>query len=134
MYCRNCGNQINNYSVACKECCVPVCVGIKYCQKCGAKTEKGMKKCGNCGVELEKSIVMNKEIFQKSKMVAQILSLFGIFGLGNFYLGYIKKGIIQVVFSLTIYGVVVSLFWGILDFLRISIDKINKDAYGIPLK
>ena len=134
MYCRNCGNQINNHSVVCKDCYVPVCVGVEYCQKCGAKTEKNSEKCENCGAELEKSMVTNKEIFRKSKTMAQIMSLFGVFGLENFYLGYTKKGIIQLVLSITVVGLPVSIVWGVVDFCMLSMGKINRDAYGMLLK
>lgn len=134
MYCRNCGNQINKKTVVCPHCCVPVYVGVKYCQQCGAKTEENAEKCENCASELQESIVKNKEIFQKSRGIAELLSMFGVFGLENFYLGYVKRGIAQVLISLTGVGIVVTITWGIVDFLRLNMNKINRDAYGIPLK
>lgn len=81
----------------------------------------------------------------KSKMVAGLLAIFlGTFGIHNFYLGYTKKAVIQLV--VTIVGIVLSCIvigafvvfgvwiWAIVDAVFIFTGKIDCDAQGVPLK
>ncbi len=40
MFCKNCGEELNNNQVVCVKCGMKVGNGTKYCLKCGAETEK----------------------------------------------------------------------------------------------
>ena len=35
MYCRNCGNEMNNEAIVCVKCGVPVGKGSGFCHNCG---------------------------------------------------------------------------------------------------
>lgn len=69
---------------------------------------------------------------QKSKMAAGLLGIFlGAWGIHNFYLGFNKKAIIQIVVSLVTCGI--GGIWGFIEGIMILCGKINTDANGNPL-
>ncbi len=69
---------------------------------------------------------------QKSKMAAGLLGIFlGAWGIHNFYLGFTKKAIIQIVVSLVTCGI--GGIWGFIEGIMILCGKINTDANGNPL-
>ena len=71
----------------------------------------------------------------KSKVVAgllQLLGLFGIVGVGRIYLGYTGLGIAQLVVGLVTFGIG-ALIWGIIDAVLILTDKV-RDPQGRPLR
>ena len=75
----------------------------------------------------------------KSKIVAGILGiLLGCLGIHNFYLGYTKKAVIQLVICLAgsciVVGPTVAGIWGLVEGIFILIGKIDKDGKGNPLK
>ena len=56
----------------------------------------------------------------KSKVTAALLAFFlGGFGIHNFYLGYTAKGVIQLVLTLTFYGILISGIWAFVEFIMI---------------
>ena len=80
----------------------------------------------------------------KKKIVAALLAFFlGAYGAHNFYLGYKRNAIIQLVVSIVgilLSCVIVGLFmiigmgiWAIIEGIFILTGKINCDAKGIPL-
>ncbi len=95
--CRHCGLQyVTDDAVMCVRCQAPKGAGSNFCPCCGAPVQQQMqqvqKVCMNCGVEMEKYGVKGA----KSKIVAGLLAIFlGSYGVHNFYLGYIKKAVIQ---------------------------------------
>ena len=111
---------------------------MNYCSNCGVKLDADERFCHNCGKSLYSentehntySTVTNK---QKSKFVAGLLAiLLGTLGIHNFYLGYTKKGVTQLLMFVFFLGWV-SFIWGVIDGIRIFTDKINSDAKGMPL-
>ena len=128
MYCRNCGREIANNAAVCVTCGVAVGQGTNYCYNCGAETMPNAAVCTRCGVALFQPIVGE----QKSKLVAGLLGIFlGGLGIHNFYLGYIGKGIAQIVLSFC-FGI--GAIWGFIEGIMILAGSINKDANGVPLK
>jgi len=96
MYCRNCGAPMDNRAIVCVKCGVRAGDGVNFCPNCGSHTEPYAPMCLNCGIAL------NPEVFKsdKSKLVTLLLAIFlGSLGIHNFYLGYIKQGVIQLVLS-----------------------------------
>lgn len=74
---------------------------------------------------------------QKSKIAAGLLGIFlGAFGVHNFYLGYNKKAIIQLLITvLSCFTLsVVSEIWGLVEGIQVLTGSIAVDANGIPLK
>lgn len=129
MYCRNCGNEMNNDAVVCVKCGVPAGKGNTYCPGCGAETNPDAIFCVKCGA----SLAQENEVGEKSKLAAGLLGIFlGAYGIHNFYLGFTKKAVIQIIVSLVTCGV--GGLWGFIEGIMILCDKINVDANGKRLK
>ena len=134
MFCRNCGNQIDDKAVVCVKCGVSVGQGNSFCPHCGAQTEPGAAVCTQCGVALAQPVPAEA---QKSKMAAGLLGIFlGGLGVHNFYLGYTGKAVAQLLISVLSCGTlaIASEIWGLVEGIQILTGSINKDAKGIPLK
>ena len=118
----------------------------KPCPFCGEQIMETAKKCKHCGEFLdpvlrasaeksqqsEKIIVQNvqgqgqAEIPPKSRMTYVLLDLFfGIFGIHNMYAGFVGTGILQLILSCTVFGLIITIPWCILELLFQS-----KDAFG----
>lgn len=72
---------------------------------------------------------------EKSKIVAgllQLIGLFGLVGIGRMYLGYTGLGIAQLVVGLITCGIG-AVIWGIIDAVLIFTDKV-RDPQGLPLR
>ena len=69
----------------------------------------------------------------KQKMVAGLLGIFlGGFGVHNFYLGYTKKAVIQIIVTLVTCGI--GSWWGFIEGILILCGKtITTDAEGNEL-
>lgn len=73
----------------------------------------------------------------KQWIVALLLAFFlGPLGIHNFYLGYTTKGIIQLVISLTVVGLIVTGIWAFIDFIMLLMRSGDyaTDAQGQPLQ
>lgn len=129
MFCRNCGNGLNDMASICPTCGVPVGQGNQYCNSCGGTSQANASVCTNCGVPFP--IPVNKSQ-QKSKMAAGLLGIFlGSFGVHNFYLGYTTKAVIQLILTFVTCGL--SSLWGFIEGILILTGNINVDANGVPL-
>ena len=55
MFCKNCGQEIDDLAAVCIHCGVAVGNGVKFCQNCGAKKPEGapLFRCDKCGWEPE---------------------------------------------------------------------------------
>ncbi len=68
----------------------------------------------------------------KKKMTAALLGiLLGAWGIHNFYLGFTKKAIIQIIVSVCTCGI--GGIWGFIEGIMILTGSINTDANGNPL-
>ncbi|WP_018215051.1 TM2 domain-containing protein [Salinispora vitiensis] len=68
----------------------------------------------------------------KSKLVAGLLQiLLGGFGIGRFYMGDTKTGVLQIIVTLVTCGV--GSLWGFVDGILILVNG-GVDAYGRPLR
>ena len=98
MYCRNCGQSVDEKAIACPQCGVPPLVERKFCYNCGAATQPNQILCVKCGVSLAKS---GMGIGSKNRIVAGVLGiLLGWLGIHKFYLGYTKQGVIMLLVSI----------------------------------
>ena len=93
--CRHCGLEYKtDEAVMCPRCQAPKGKGNNFCPFCGEQVTPEQKICMNCGVEMENY----GAIAVKSMVAAGLLAIFlGSYGVHNFYLGYIKKAVIQLV-------------------------------------
>jgi len=72
---------------------------------------------------------------EKSKVIAgllQLLGLFGILGIGRFYLGYTGLGVAQLLVGIFTCGIG-AIIWGIIDAILLLTDKV-RDPQGRPLR
>ena len=110
MYCKTCGNEINEIQVICLNCGCAKGSGTKYCANCGKELTEKAFACLNCGVSADFGAQKSKSVSTditvldcdswcpagKEKIVAILLAFFvGGFGIHNFYLGETKKGILR---------------------------------------
>ena len=71
---------------------------------------------------------------QKSKIAVVLLAWFlGGFGAHNFYLGFTKKAIIQLILTITVIGAPFSYLWAFVEMILILVGN-KPDAKGVPLK
>jgi TM2 domain-containing membrane protein YozV len=140
MFCRNCGKEMAPNAVVCVNCGVASGTGNGFCPNCGQAVTQGAVVCLKCGASLQGGIpvgAISGGDGQKSKLVAGLLAIFlGTLGIHNFYLGYTKKGIIQLLVSLVSCGFLSLAIWvwAIVEAIQIFTGSIKVDAKGIPLK
>ena len=142
MYCKNCGAQFQtDDALVCTNCGVQKGIGDKYCWNCGEEVQENAQICTRCGVALNGTPRKGLAPGQKSKLVAGLLGIFlGTFGVHNFYLGYNKKAVIQLVCSLVGFAtscLVVGVFvvagigiWGLIEGIMILTGNIAVDGAG----
>ncbi len=112
--CRHCGLQyMTDEAVMCMRCQAPRGAGNQFCPCCGAPVRQPMQNvCLNCGVEMEGY----GNTSPKSKVAAGLFALFlGTLGVHNFYLGYTKKAVVQLVLSLSAYIAYIAAIIGIAE-------------------
>ena len=97
MYCRNCGEAMNDNQAICLKCGVKVGEGNAFCANCGNATNPDAEVCLNCGVALKKE-AKGGDLNGQDKVVMILICLFlGGFGIHNFMMGETKKGIVKIV-------------------------------------
>ncbi len=123
MYCKNCGEQMNDNQAICIKCGVKVGEGNAYCANCGKDIAPNAEVCLNCGVAVKKAA--NYGGYDKI-VLALICFFLGGIGIHNFMLGETKKGIVKIVLSFC-FGIGAIL--ALIDFVRILTDKyeVNPD-------
>lgn len=128
MYCKNCGNPMDPNAAVCLNCGCAKGTGLSYCANCGQPLTPGAAVCTNCGFATTPAA--NPDA--KSKLVAGLLGiLLGGWGIHNFYLGYIGKGVAQILLS---FCCGIGAIWGMIEGILILCGNINVDANGVPLK
>lgn len=152
MFCKNCGEQMNDNAQFCIKCGVAKGVGNQYCANCGKPVNPNQAVCLNCGCQLNGPVkakggnAANGGTDGKSKVTAGLLGIFlGCFGVHNFYLGYTKKAVIQVcvsgiaillsccTFGITLIATLGISIWGLVEGILILTGKIDTDGKGNPL-
>ena len=152
MYCKNCGNQMDDMAVVCLKCGAAKGTGAGFCPNCGGAAMPGACVCTKCGAALHTPA--NQPFTNafvsggpKSKLAAGLLGIFlGSFGVHNFYLGYTNKALTQLMISVG--GLALSILtcgvsaiaatamgiWGLVEGIQILTGTIQTDAAGQPLK
>lgn len=141
MYCRHCGGKVDPNAYACTHCGVQNGTGYSYCYNCGSPTDPQAVVCVKCGVALSMPGQYYGAEQQKSKLAAGLLALFlGALGIHNFYLGYTRKAVVQLLVSL--FGGLITCglaavgigIWAFIEGIMILAGSINVDGNGVPLK
>jgi len=98
MYCKNCGEQMNDNQAICLKCGVKVGTGNDFCHNCGQAVTPNADVCMNCGVALKKA---QGDLNGQDKIVIILICLFlGGLGIHNFMMGETKKGVFRIIMSL----------------------------------
>ena len=133
MFCKNCGQQIDDLASVCVHCGVSTNVGNKFCRNCGAAiADPNAAICVNCGCTIAKPVPANAQ----SKLVAGLLGNFlGGLGIHNFYLGFTGRALIQLLVSVLTCGAgaIFMEIWGLIEGIMYLTGKYNVDAKGNPL-
>lgn len=145
MYCKNCGEKLNEGVNFCFNCGVKAGDGQGYCDRCGVKVSSNT--CSNCGNIIENyNGNLNNDTYNnknynssyvskrpKSKVAAGILGiLVGGLGIHRFYLGYVGIGILQIVVTILTCGA--GSIWGFIEGILILCGTtITTDVDGMPL-
>ncbi|MBQ9244345.1 MAG: NINE protein [Proteobacteria bacterium] len=121
---------MNDIQDICLKCGVKKNTSHQYCHHCGEMLSPGTQFCLNCGVGVQKSSGgLEGEIGGQSKVVIILLCLFlGCWGVHNFVLGEVKKGVFKILMSFC-FGI--SVFFVIYDLIKICTDKYDIDPNGV---
>ena len=122
MYCKNCGEQMNDNQAICIKCGVKTGDGNRFCANCGSTIDPEATVCMNCGVAVKKAA---GGLNGQDKIVMALICFFlGGLGVHNFMMGETKKGIVKIVccFLCGISGIL-----ALIDFIMILLDKYQAD-------
>ncbi|MBE6787501.1 MAG: TM2 domain-containing protein [Ruminococcaceae bacterium] len=97
MFCKNCGEAINDNQAICIKCGVKVGEGNAFCSNCGNALAENADVCMSCGVAVKKA---SDYLAGQDKTVMILICLFlGGLGIHNFMMGETKKGIFKIIMS-----------------------------------
>ncbi len=104
-----------------------------YCKKCGSSVSTEDRYCRTCGNRIaEAKNCYTTEPRGRSKLIAGLLGLLvGGWGIHNFYLGKIGRGILQIILTFVTFGT--AGLWGFIEGILILCDRITTDGNGNPL-
>lgn len=120
MYCKQCGEQMNENQAICLKCGVKAGEGNSFCSNCGNTVAPNAEVCLSCGVALKKANAAG-DLGGKDKIVIILVCLFlGGLGIHNFMMGETKKGVFKIIMSfLCGLGGLLAL----IDLIKILMDK-----------
>ena len=126
MFCKNCGEAMNENQAICIKCGVETGKGNAFCANCGKPVEPNADVCLNCGVAIKDEKSNGKyDVNGKDKIMMALLCFFlGGIGIHNFVLGENKKGIFRIIMSFVcgIGGII-----ALIDFVKILMGKYEVD-------
>ncbi len=126
MFCRNCGEAMNDNQAICLKCGVETGKGDAYCSNCGQPVAPNAAVCLSCGVAIKNTTNnSNYDVNGKDKLMMALLCFFlGGLGIHCFLLGENKKGIFRIIMSFCcgIGGII-----ALIDFVKILMGKYTVD-------
>lgn len=100
MYCKNCGESMNDNQAICVKCGVKVGSGSNYCANCGNSIDPNADVCMSCGVAVKKTGGTSEDLNGQDKIIMLLVCFFlGGLGIHNFMMGETKKGIFKIIMS-----------------------------------
>ena len=97
MFCKNCGEQMNENQAICIKCGVKTGDGNKFCANCGKEIDPAAVVCMNCGVAIKNT---SGDLAGQDKIVMLLICFFlGGIGIHNFMMGETKKGVFKIIMS-----------------------------------
>lgn len=132
MFCKNCGEAMNDNQAICLKCGVKTGDGNKFCANCGKEVAENAEVCLSCGVAIKKS--NSDYLAGKDKvLIIVLLLLIGGFGVHNFVMGETKKGVTKILLN-TLgaiacgIGPIICFVLLIVELVRICTDKYEVDT------
>lgn len=126
MYCKNCGEQMNDNQAICVKCGVKAGEGNVYCANCGKNIDPNADVCISCGVAVKKPRAEGDLAGHDKIVILLICFFFGGIGIHNFMMGETKKGVFKIVMTLCcgIGGIL-----ALIDFIKVCMNKyeVNPD-------
>lgn len=120
MFCKNCGEVMNDNQAICLKCGVKTGDGASYCANCGQPIAPNADVCLSCGVAVKKAGAEG-DLGGKDKVTVALICFFlGGLGIHNFMMGETKKGVVKIILSLC-FGV--GSILALIDFIKILMDK-----------
>lgn len=97
MFCKNCGESLNENQAICVKCGVKVGEGKSFCANCGKEIDPNASVCLSCGVAVKSAA---GDLNGQDKLVMILVCLFlGGLGIHNFMMGETKKGVFKIIMS-----------------------------------
>ena len=120
MFCKNCGEAMNDNQAICLKCGVKTGEGNAYCANCGEAVDANAAVCLKCGVAIKKAAAEGDLAGKDKVTIALVCFFLGGLGIHNFMMGETKKGVVRIVLSLCcgIGGIL-----ALIDFIKILMDK-----------
>ncbi len=129
MFCKNCGEQMNDNQAICLKCGVETGKGNAFCANCGKPVAPNAAVCLSCGVAIQEQKATGGngkyDVNGKDKLMMALLCFFlGGFGIHCFLLGESKKGIFRIImtFLCGIGGII-----ALIDFIKILMGNYTVD-------
>ncbi|MBQ7034166.1 MAG: TM2 domain-containing protein [Clostridia bacterium] len=120
MFCKNCGEQLNDNQAICVKCGVKVGDGNAFCANCGKEIDPNATVCMNCGVAVKKAGA--GDLAGHDKIVMILVALFlGGWGVHNFMMGETKKGIVKILTTFLLCGI--GWILALVDLIKIAMGK-----------
>lgn len=130
MFCRNCGEQMNDNQAICLKCGVETGKGNAFCSNCGNPVNPNAAVCLSCGVAIKSATTAKNgnskyDVNGNDKVMMALLCFFlGGLGIHCFLLGENKKGIFRIIMSFVCgLGGIIAL----IDFIKILMGKYTVD-------
>ena len=96
MYCKNCGNELNENAVACLKCGCDPKKGNKNCPSCGVETNPNQVICVKCGGSLKKESfnidTSSLGAIDTSALLKNKQLIFAVIALIGYFLPWLSKG------------------------------------------
>ena len=90
---------------------------MKFCHGCGKEIHETAVTCPHCGA---KQAGGNTSVSNRGKLVLAIVCWFvGILGVHRFMVGKNGSGALQLILTLTFFGIVISAIWAFVDLIMI---------------
>ncbi len=125
MFCKNCGEQMNDNQAICIKCGVKTGDGNRFCANCGNAIGPDAEFCTNCGVAVKKPLVTGSFGNYDKLTLALICFFLGEIGVHNFMMGETKKGILRIILTFFVFGS--GWILALIDFIKILTDKYEVD-------
>lgn len=106
----------------------------KYCHACGSQLHIDAEMCPKCGVR-QKGVAGDLAGVSEKKILPTFLFAFflGVLGIHRFYVGKTGSGIAMLILSITVFGLIVTGIWALVDWIVIASGNF-KDNSGKTLK